>query len=278
MFTETIRPAIDYSAHSLKTDGRDIRVDCYVGYKTCDEAPRRPAVVIFPGGGYAGQSPREAEPIALTFAAQGYAAFVLWYTVKPGEFPCALLEAAWTVNFVREHADEWNIDPKKVLVCGFSAGGHLAASIGTLWNSPEVRDILGFKNREGRPDGMVLCYPVISSGEFIEHGSFQNLLGSRSEDLELRSRLSLENAVDSETPPAFIWHTAEDSLVPVENSLLMATALSKHSIPFELHIIPFGYHGLALSRPETGEKKENMIPWVTEWPKFAAQWFDTVNP
>ena len=274
MIYEKICPDIDYEAHGLKKGDREVYIETYVPTPSCPNVPVRPAVIIFPGGGYGALSPREAEPIAHAFNAQGYAAFVLWYTISPGEFPCALLEAAWTVDHVRKNAEKWYIDPNKILVCGFSAGGHLAASIGTLWDSPEVRDVLGFKNKEARPNGMMLSYPVISSGEFIEHGSFNNLLGSKAADSNLRARLSLENAVTSETPPAFIWHTAMDPLVPVENSLLMASALSANSVPFELHILPHGWHGLALCRPQTGET--NLLHWISNWTEHAAKWVETL--
>ncbi|MBQ9557923.1 MAG: alpha/beta hydrolase [Clostridia bacterium] len=275
MITSRVRPEIDYEKHGLVKGSRDVYVDCYVSEPTSDDPLLRPAVVILPGGGYWFCSPRESEPIALAFAAKGYAAFVLNYSIETGEFPAQLLEAAWTVDFVRRNAEKWRIIPNRIAVCGFSAGGHLAASVGTMWNAPEVRDVLGFRNGEGRPDAMILAYPVISTGEFIEWGSIMNLTQRKAEtDPALMARLSLENAVDDATPPAFIWHTADDTCVKVENSLLFASALSKQKIPFELHILPKGEHGLSLCDPSVDVPRERAIPWVTGWVESASVWLD----
>ena len=275
MITDVIRPEIDYARFGLKKGDNDVRVRCYVSEASSDDPMLRPAVVVLPGGGYWFCSPREAEPIALAFAAEGFAAFVLDYSIHVGEFPAALLETAWTIDFVRRNAEKYRVIPNKIAVCGFSAGGHLAASAGTLWNSPEVREMLGFKNGEGRPDAMILCYPVISTGEFIEWGSINTLTGGRADkDPALKARLSLENAVDDSTPPAFIWHTADDTCVKVENSLLFASALSEHKIPFEMHILPKGEHGLSLCSPAVDVPRERAIPGVTGWARRAAAWLD----
>ena len=137
------------------------------------------------------------------------------------------------------------MDPEKVIVLGFSAGGHLAGCAGTMWNKPEVYRALKKKSPAYRPDGMVLCYPVITSGPYGHRESFLNLLGERCD--ELADTVSLEKRVTRKTPPAFLWHTADDTLVPVENSLLMVKALEAREVPCELHIYPHGRHGQSLA-------------------------------
>lgn len=218
----------------------------------------RDAVIVFPGGGYAWCSEREAEPIALCFLAAGMNAFVLRYTVKTAERNGAanlapLLEAALAIKHVRDHAAKYQINPQRIFVIGFSAGAHLAASAAILWNRPEVRAVLGGAPAESaRPDGMLLCYPVISGIDHPHRGSFQILCDKENPSEEELRRFSLELQVDANTPPAFLWHTAEDGTVPVENSLAMARALSAFHIPYELHVFPYGVHGLALADRRTG--------------------------
>lgn len=211
---------------------------------------KRPAVVVFPGGAYAYTSPREAERIALSYNAAGYNAFVVDYCTAPHIHPLPILNAAKAIEIVRENAQEWNVISDKIAVCGFSAGGHLAASISTLWNDAEIFGNDEKKNALHRPDLSILCYPVITSGEYAHKGSFKNLTGSE-EETPLWNRLSLENRVDKYTPPAFLWHTYSDNAVPVENSMLYSMALRKNNIPFELHVYENGCHGLSLVSNET---------------------------
>ncbi len=226
----------------------------------------RPAVVICPGGGYFATSDREAEPIALRFLEEGFQCFVLRYSCQCFPFPGALLELATAVATVRRRAQEWQVDPDKIIVSGFSAGGHLAASLGVFWNRDFVTGPLGLEGQEIRPNGILLSYPVITSGEFANRGSFTNLLTDRYD--EYIDLVSLENQVSADTPPCFLWHTANDEAVPAENSLLFAAALQKQKIPLELHILPSGIHGLALATAETDYPSEACAPW-TEW---AARW------
>ncbi len=233
---------------------------------------RRPAVVVCPGGGYAMTSGREGDPIARRFLAAGYSAFVLWYEVNKLPFPSHLLLAAKAVATVRTHAEEWYIDPKNITIAGFSAGGHLAGSLGVLWNRDYVKNTLGYHNGEHRPDGMILSYPVITSGEHAHRGSFENLLMNRMCD-ELLTETSLEQQVSADTVPAFIWHTFEDTCVPVENALLMATALRANGVPMELHIFPKGWHGLSLVTPEVGGGPQECAVWTD----MAVRWIANLN-
>ena len=274
MIIKDIIPEIDYEKHGVKRGDNYVHLQLMVSEPCTDDPFPRPAVLILPGGGYSFLSPREAEPIALAFAAKGFATFVLWYSIVPGEFPAALLETAWSVNYIREHADEFNIIKNKVAVCGFSAGGHLAASAATMWNCPEIRNCLGFENGEGRPDGVILGYPVISTGEYREWGSINALTGGKADcDPELCARISLENAVDKTTSPVFIWHTFYDDVVDVRNSLAFATALKCSDVSCELHVLPHKWHGLSLCDIPTGTPREGRLRGVTDWVSNAAEWF-----
>ena len=149
------------------------------------------------------------------------------------------------IAHIRENAAQYHVRPDAIAVCGFSAGGHLSASSGILWNEPVIAETLGIENRMARPDAMILSYPVITSGEHAHRGSFECLLGERANDAAWLERLSLERRVDGTTPPTFLWHTFADELVPVENALLLASALRRADVPFELHIFPEGIHGLS---------------------------------
>ncbi len=238
---------------------------------------RRAAVVICPGGGYEYRSPREAEPIALKFNAAGFHAFILHYSVSPRRHPLPLLDLSRAVCLVRERAGIWNVRSDGIVVCGFSAGAHLAASLGVHWNKAFALEAAGIRAEANRPDALVLCYPVITSGEFAHRGSFDHLLGVRP-GLDLLREVSLENHVDDRVPPTFLWHTFADSAVPVENSLLFAMALRKKGIPFELHVYPDGEHGLALANEETGAGRFAPDPHVASWIGLCAEWIGSALP
>lgn len=205
----------------------------------------RPAVIVFPGGGYKFCSPSEGERIAIGYNAAGFHSFVLDYSVAPHRHPTPIMDAAAAIKEVRKNAEEWNVNPDQVAIVGFSAGAHLAASISTLWDNPEIFTKEEIASALHKPNASILSYPVISSGEFREPGSFAALLGENATP-ELLELLSLEKQVKETTAPAFLWHTYEDNGVPVENTLLYAQALSKHKIPCEVHIYPKGAHGLSL--------------------------------
>lgn len=238
---------------------------------------RRPVVVICPGGGYEMTSDREAEAVAIQFLSMGYHAAVLRYSVAPARYPEALFQLADTVRYLREHAQQYYIDPEKIVVAGFSAGGHLAASLGVFWNKPFLAGKLDVDAQVLRPNGMILSYPVITSNEKRHKGSFVNLLGEKAEDPKMLDSLSLEKQVTADTPKTFLWHTASDQTVPVENSLLFFEALHRHQVPAELHIYPAGMHGLGLANEETrsadgrGVQKEcqTWIDLAERWMKYS---------
>lgn len=232
----------------------------------------RPAVVVCPGGGYAYTSDREAEPIALALCARGFHACVLRYPCAPARFPAALCALAEAVAWVRAGAAENHVDPRQISVCGFSAGGHLAGSLGVFWNAPFLAAETGLVPQDMRPDKMVLCYPVITGGEFAHKGSFDNLLGADA-DAARRAEVSLEQHVTQDTPPAFLWHTYTDPGVPVENTMLFAMALRRAGVPFESHIYSVGGHGLSLANELTENTAgAGVQAECTGWVELAAGW------
>ena len=236
---------------------------------------KRASVLICPGGGYGMVSDRENEPIALAFLAMGYNAFVLRYStadLNDEKYPTQLLESSAALAYIRRNCEKYHVKSDCISVCGFSAGGHMAAMLGTLWNEDVVTERLGIEFGENRPDGMILSYPVITGGEFAHRGSFEKLLGENSEK-DLLFKCSLENSVGDHTPPAFIWHTLTDGSVPVENSFIFAGALKKANIPFELHIYPDGPHGLSLGTRETiSPSAERFNPHVSSWIELCNKW------
>lgn len=236
----------------------------------------RPLVLICPGGGYEHLSDREGEPVALAFLAMGYHAAVLHYSVAPAQYPTQLDELAKAMLIVREHAKEWHVDTDKIVVEGGSAGGHLAACLGVFWDDEELAQRMGLKAKEHhllQPAAMILSYPVITSGEFAHRGSFQKLLGDR--EAELSEKLSLEKQVSGKTPTAFIWGTYEDASVPMENSLLLVSAMRRAGIPVEYHLYPRGCHGLALATRLTQSNEGRHIQKECgSWVELAHTWME----
>lgn len=212
---------------------------------------KRLLVLICPGGGYEKTSDREAEGVALKIMSMGFHAAVLRYSVAPAEYPTALLEVAAAVKFLREKAEEWNIDKDRIVVMGFSAGGHLAASYGVLWNEPWLSEMMDTDSEQLRPNALLLGYPVITADrEYWHEGSFRNLLGTKWDE-ELLEKLSLEKQIGPHTPKTFLWHTYEDETVPVENSLRWVQAMYRQGIPVEFHLYEKGIHGLSLASEVT---------------------------
>jgi len=229
----------------------------------------RPMIIVCPGGGYGFTSDREAEIIALQFLSMGYHAAVLRYSVAPAVFPTALLELAKSVIYIRENANDFYVNPNQIILCGFSAGGHLVASYGVLWNQDFVADETGVNDAEIlKPNGLILSYPVITSGEFAHDGSFKNLLGEEYE--AKKAELSLEHRVGKQVPKCFIWHTFEDQLVPVQNSMLFVNELIKNQIPVEFHIFEKGVHGLSLANRLTNGET---LP-AAEWIRLVHAWIE----
>lgn len=241
---------------------------------------KRPAVVIFPGGGYAFTYEGEAEPIALKFVSEGIPAFLLDYTcaetegesAEAGVFPKPLREAFASIRFVRAHAREFGIDPGRIAACGFSAGGHLCACTGTLWNKPFAREWVGGDPAFSRPDRLILCYAVLRSRGETHPGSFLNLLGANAESDPRLPLLDAVENVDVFTPPSFLWTTSEDDAVPAAGSLRFAEKLAANRVPFALHVWRHGGHGLCLGNQVTQAHPfgadDEVSGWTAEAVKF----------
>ncbi len=230
----------------------------------------RPSIVVLPGGGYQFRSDREAEPVAFRFMSAGYAAFVLDYTVQT-PFPTPLIEACMAVAYVRENAERLGLDGN-VAAIGFSAGGHLAGMLATMFGEKEVKDALGARAALSRPDAVIMSYPVVTMDDKLTHAGTRDTISGG--DARLADRLSVEKRVSKDSAPAFIWHTAADDGVPVENSLLLASAYRKHNVPFALHIFERGWHGLSLLNDETCDQTERdkEIASVSAWSGLALDW------
>ncbi len=261
---------------SLDTD-QDPTLSCYILDPNNETDPNRkhPSILVIPGGGYHFTSEREAEPIALNYLSMGYNAFVLNYSVAPARYPEALLEASACVALMRKNSDKWFVDVNKIAVIGFSAGGHLAGSLSLLCDEKIVLDTLKIQKGQNKPNAAILAYPVVTSDKKHAHmGSFENLLGENLNDKTLYE-MSLENRVTPNAPPMFIWHTASDTCVPVMNSLILAEALSKNNVPFELHIFPEGNHGLANCNITTAGSPQNdwqIVPHCERWVELSRKW------
>ncbi len=222
----------------------------------------RGAILICPGGGYQWTSDRESEPIALQFLARGYNVFVLKYSVaEMAKNLNPLYEIELAIKHIRDNAIPYNIRADRVFALGFSAGGHVALSSGTL--APQ----------EARPNGMILCYPVVTAACPTHMGSLYNFCGTDTPTEEQKHLFSLDLHVDEDTPPAFIWHTENDDSVPVENSKRLAEALARNGVKHELVLFPDGHHGLSLATHETcKEIPENEPHPCSVWIDLADKW------
>src|SRR3954471_738186 len=226
-----------------------------------DPAKRNGAtMLVLPGGGYSALASHEGDGYAEWFAAHGISAYVLRYRLgSPGYHPpIELGDVTRAMRMVRAFAKRDGLDPTRVGVIGSSAGGHLASTIATKFDAGKSDAADAYDRESSRPDLAILCYPVITFGEFAHVGSRTQLLG-KDPSPELVQNLSNELQVTKDTPPCFIWHTVEDKTVPVENSLMFAAALQRNHVPFSLHIYEKGPHGLGL-----GTATRPAPPWADD--------------
>lgn len=217
----------------------------------------RGAVVVCPGGGYAMKADHEGAPIAQMIQSAGVSAYVLDYRVHPCHPLAPLTDALRAIRVLRSMGYE------KVGILGFSAGGHLTCSAATLYDCGDPNAADPIDRLSARPDAFIPCYPVVSMEKYAHVGSRENLLGEFSDDPAYQHRFSAQHMVNASTPPAFIWHTASDGSVPVQNSLMLAAALAENAVPFELHIFPEGVHGLGLAPGN---------PIVSQWAGLCQKW------
>lgn len=219
-------------------------------YLPTEDTANGASFLVLPGGGYGALADHEGEGYAKWLAANGIAAYVLAYRLGSSGYrhPIMVQDAARALRTVRAWARRDGRDPTRIGLIGSSAGGHLASTLLVYDDGGQPDSSDPIERESSRPDLGVLCYPVISSGEHAHQGSFNNLLGENP-PAELLEKLSTELHVTKETPPTFLWHTTADQTVPVENSLLFASALAQADVPFELHIYEKGGHGMGLPAP-----------------------------
>ena len=227
----------------------------------------RSAVIVLPGGAYAMRAEHEGTPIAQMLNQAGFSAFVLNYRVAPYRYPAMLYDVNRAIRYVRFYATKFHIDPDKIAVLGFSAGGHLATMAMEHFDygldSGDAIDRVSC-----RPDAGILCYAVASLMENTHGGTFVNLFGTEHPEESLKKSLSGEFSVPDDCPPVFLWHTMDDAAVSVNNCLLMGLALKQKNIPFEMHVFPHGEHGLGLAESS---------PHVAQWTELVVKWLKSVS-
>ena len=263
-----------YEKVKLEGEGDEVSLACYVADKIGDF--KRSAILVLPGGAYRGLSTdREGDAIATSFMAHGYNAFVLSYSVtstsdKP--YPAQLIQASKAIKHIKDNAEKYGIDPENVFAVGFSAGGHLCGSLGTMWNREEVYKAIDMPYGYNKPKGVMLIYPVISM-KYYNSGTFENLLKKTDMTEDDRLSFSIEENVTEESSPMFIMHTSNDQAVDVRHSIALASALAEKRLKFELHIYPDSPHGVALGNEITacGNGKWNN-PQIAKWVENAVQW------
>lgn len=238
--------------HAVGDNGAELTAYLHAPSNEMPNVSKRPAILVFPGGGYAGCSDREAEPVALAYLAEGYNAFVLRYTTGRGRTDnvpaLALEDAQAALAMIRGNTEEWDLVDGQVAVVGFSAGGHLAASLGTLSDS--------------KPDALILGYPAVADNMLEQMGM---------------SGPSVIDAVSGDTPPSFIFHTRNDSVVPIENALLFTGALETAGVEFEMHIFREGPHGFSLAKPLTSSGQERFAnPILAQWFGLSIDWLHAI--
>lgn len=259
----------------LGENGKNPTVDMYSPYNLAEmsrQDQKRPTMVVCPGGAYAFCSEREAEPIALKFLDMGFNVFVLNYSTTPHRYPTQLTEVAALFDYINKNADELHCDTEKIGIIGFSAGGHLAAHYSNLWNDEIIKKQFGAVYK---PAASVLCYPVIST-ENPHRGSFENLIGHFPETEEEINRFSCEKLVGKQTPPTFLFHTAADMAVPVQNSIYYANALADNGIPFEVHIYPYGQHGISTADSMTLNEVNFNALYTSDWVIKVKHWLNVL--
>ncbi len=241
----------------------------------------RPMMLICPGGGYGRCSAREAEPIARAYMAEGYNTAILYYSVKTNtdelydfekDVTKPHYEVAKSICIIRDNAQKWNIDPNRIAVIGFSAGGHLAGCASILWDDEKLVKALGCESGYNKPDAALLVYPVITSSEKAHKGSFRNLLGEDESNPNWQ-RYSLEKHVKADNPPTYLFHTSADGAVPVQNSTDLGTALANAGVHFEMHIVPEGGHGMSTGSREVLPEKNT---YNGRWVRWSVIWLETI--
>ncbi|MBQ7373391.1 MAG: alpha/beta hydrolase [Clostridia bacterium] len=264
-----------------KPQGARANLCCYVKENTPEvcEDRKNPAMLVIPGGGYGMVSDREGEPIAVNFYSRGFSSFVLTYSVAPVRFPYQLVEAVMAMAYMRKNAKELSIDENMISAIGFSAGGHLCAMLGSISDAEEVKEV--FKSPVfTRPNAIILGYPVITCGGKGHFGSFDNLCGN---DEDLKKKLDVNNLVNKNSSPAFIWATYNDEIVPIQNSLIVASAYEREGVNFSIHVWGKGPHGLSTASKDVFGKANSYTNLgfastsVSSWLDLAEEWLAEIG-
>lgn len=263
---------------------------------------KRPAILIMSGGAYFSCSDAEAEPVALAFAAMGYHAFTLKYSVygteafenhfqgmipKPEcQHPMPMRDIAKAMMTIKDHAEEWNVDADRIAVCGFSAGGHNTAMFATNWQNPVITDYFNRDKEVFRPAACILSY-AITDYIYMKESLANNpnpfnkaffaasntaFLGASEVSDELLDEVSPAKHVTDDMPPTYIWATSQDAMVPVQHSIRMAHALADASIPFEIHVFEEGPHGISVATQASATAKDQIFPDAAKWVSLAECW------
>jgi acetyl esterase/lipase len=234
--------------------------------------PGGAAIVICPGGGYSHLAPHEGRDYALFLNARGVTCFVLKYRLSIDGYhhPSMMQDGLRAIRCVRARAEKFRIDPKRIGIMGSSAGGHVASTIMTHFDSGDTNAADFIERQSSRPDFGILCYPVITMGQLAHAGSKKGLLGENPSD-EMVKLLSNELQATAQTPPCFVWHELYDKVVPVENALMFADALKKNGVPFELHIYQTSGHGTGLG--DRNPPFDKALPWTGD----LMQWLKTIK-
>lgn len=278
-----------YKTIPITEDGRVYMETFFIShYKQTDyrdghwQQNPRPVFLILPGGSYYFHSEREAEPVALAFNSLGFHCAVLYYSVgENSRMPQPLEDVSRAIWYLRSHSEEYGIDPCKIIVGGFSAGGNLAAVVGTQWNSPGLCARLSIPMRGNRPDALMLAYAPTTLGELKPVS--EELLETEPTGIAFTDPSKEVDAaahVSAETPPCFIWTTGQDQLVDPAHSLVFAEACRKNKVPFELHYFQFGLHGLALANSITDfgmPEQPNTSLWVTMFASWVMHVLENQN-
>ena len=234
---------------------------------------KRPAVIVLHGGGYYMKSITEYTPVALRFMAEGYQAFTLDYSLLPTQYPQQLLELAAAISYLRNNAKKYSIDCNRIILCGFSAGAHLASMLANKWTQAELFSPLSLSPQSIRPNRVILSYPPTTPQLTDCRQMFSNL-SNGSDDTDILEEISPIHTINANTPPIFLWQTVSDEMVSVQHSILLAQALAQAKISFEFHLFPSGPHAMSLCDKECAFTAEHLNPHAAQWFTLALKWLE----
>ena len=263
-----------YQQMNYTEDGR-VNLKAYIPDVMFQDAPLRPAMIACPGGAWVFLAPAEGEAVALTFLKEGFASFVLSYSVGDySEFPNPLVEISWAIRTVRDHAQEWHIDPDRIAISGYSAGASVCSMSATQWMDPIITETLGGSSEMYKPNAAVLAYGCNDLATIFDSNDPDLVIPSPGKITADRTKqIDVVNYVTKDTAPIFFYHCRNDVLVPVRNTWILAEKMDEYKLPFELHIFGTGQHGMSVNNRLTA-RKEDIDPSVTQWVPLCIAWLD----